>query len=1324
MKNCKPVASRNHEAQSTNKHITLGILGLFSLASVAQAAITPTGDTSPTPGDGFWAAGGDPVDSYTDIIIGETTASVADAITGSLTVNGASTLETGEAYIGEGVGTYGAVTVSGAGSTWTVNQDPALNTDVLDEDFGEIDSDGAIVVGDEGKGDLTIESSAQVSSLNLYMADSATGNGTLLVDSAATLTVAETIEVGFEGDASMTVQDSAVVNTNSLIVGVESGADGILTVTDSGTLNAEIEQIGVTYADPAKFIVGENGTGTMNVTDGGLVNSGAASIGLNAGSTGTVAVGGAGAAANWNVAGDLDVGKAGAGSLTLATGGTVDVDGATELGADGGTGSLIFSGGTLSTGTLGADVADLTGTGTINTSGLAGLLSKVTFDNNNTYSETLTSGGPTSVVINVTADGDGDLYDVDFDVFGPGSTEDPIPVTVAFGNVGLGDSASSSNTGVVAGSPFAPVTFSVTEDLDVGFEGTGDLTVSNGAGVTADGVSIGAESTGIGTVTVTGLGSSMVVADTLYVGESGEGDLEINTLAVVGANTVHIGKNDSSSGEILVDAATLNVTRGLTLGLSGNGYGGLEISNAGVVSVGGTTQAVNGTIGFGAGDNGVLNTGNLVLNDIDDLEGTGTINTNGINQFNGGITTATFDGGDTYSQNLATSYEDEDNPGPPILGTVAVNLTGNGDGDLTDVNLVVQNGAKVEFDRVDFNRFGSGTSALITGAGSELDVYDVFIGYAGAATMTVDQGGKLDANWYVAVGNEVGGVGDLLVRNGSSVETEAFAIGAFGTGTMEVSGGSVFNAVIGGHVTIGAYLGSGGSGDVTVDGAGSEFNSNGYITVYETGSLTVSNGAEVNQNSVSRAFEVYDGGEVILANGTINAKTLSTDDAGAFSGTGTIHANGIIDLYDTITFDGTNAFSTTLAGGGIDLNVTANGDGQFVVDTLNIINGADVGASRVTVDQLLVEGASSRLDASGRPVTTQVELDVNDGGTIDAGSLSIAGGYGVVEGAGSSVALTYDLHVGGQADGLADFFVEDGASVTARNIYINNAFESGESEVEVIDSGSIMSASQSIYVGQNDGTADLNIRGGATVSAGDDIVIGTDAVVNLTVYGDNQLNAGTDGDGGIQNDGEVNLFAYAGLAASVTYDAVTVGSNTGEIAGSGDYNAFGGTFNVANGKFTVSALVDGNAGLANQDLDGLRATFDSGALVVSFAEGADSSANFSVTEINDVSSIGGFGTLQVYGFTTDIELGTDEQVLLSFFVGGGLDSENFEFWHRETAGSEWTMLDPDVTTYADGWVNFSVTGFSDYALTIPEPQTYALISGALAFAGVMLRRRR
>ncbi|MGJ8649082.1 MAG: beta strand repeat-containing protein [Opitutaceae bacterium] len=1300
-----------------NKHLALGLSCLLSLSAVGNAAITATGDTSPAPGDGFWGAGGDPVDSYTNIAIGDTTVS-GGSVTGSLTVDGGSTLDTGEGVIGSDAGTYGAATVSGLGSTWKVNKDPSDEV-----------SDWAIVVGSDGKGELTIESSAAVTALNMFIADSTTGDGTVLVDSSATLAVGEDIEVGYENTASMTVKDSAVVDTYSLTVGVESTANGILTVTDDGTLNANVEQVGVTYADPAKFIVGEFGTGTMNVTDGGVVNSGAASIGLESGSTGTVTVGGSGAAASWNVAGDLGIGAEGTGTLTLAADGTVDVDGATELSADGGMGSVVFSGGTLNTGTLGADVSDLSGTGTINTSGLAGLLSKVTFTSDNMYSETLTSGGPTSVAVNVTADGNGSLYNVDFDAIGPSGGQDPIPVVVAFENVGLGDGVGITNSGLVDSSL---VTFAVSGDLDVGFEGTGDLTVSNGAAVTADGVSIGAESTGIGTVTVSGLGSSMILADTLYVGESGEGDLEINTLAAVSANTVHIGKNDSSSGEILVDAATLNVTGDLTLGLSGNGYGGLEISNAGVVSVGGTTQAVNGTIGFGAGDNGVLNTGNLVLNDIDDLEGTGTINTNGINQFNGGIITAIFDGDNAneqlYSQNLATSYEVEGSPGTFVNGTVAVNLTANGDGDLTDVNLVVRDGANVSFNHVDLGNSSSpNNSALVTG-GSQLNVIETSIGVNGDAILTVDQGSYLNAfgagdgqntDGLITLGESVGNSGTLLVQNDSWVGVDILEVGEFGSGYVEISGGSSVASKR--HVEIGS------DGSVLVTGLWSELSATGAIgiTVADQGLLQVRNFGVVNVIQGSR-LTVNDGAEVRLSNGTINTHTLESSDLGAFTGSGTINADGIVDLFDTITFDGTNTFNTTLAGGDIDLNVTASGAGHFDVEEINIINGADTRAASVRVDRLLIEGAGSRLGSLSLgtgTVRTLQELDINGGAQLELGSLYIHSGYGVVEGAGSRIDLLGPFWVGVGSNPTAELFIEDGAAVTAGVVVINNAAGTGEVEVEVVDAGTSLSAMGSIIIGPNGGTADLNIRGGATVSAGDDIVIGTDAVVNLTVYGDNQLNAGTDGDGGIQNDGVVNIFAYADLAAGV-YTPVTVGSSTGAIAGSGDYNAFGGTFNVATGTFTVSALVDGSAGFTNQDLSGLRANFDSGDLVVNFAEGADSSASFSAMEITDVSSIGGFGALQVYGFTTDMVFGVDEQVLLSFFVGEGLDGETFEFWHRATAGSEWTLLDPDVASYVDGWVNFTVTGFSDYAITVPEPQTYALIFGACALGLAMIRRRR
>lgn len=1283
--------SRLLAAVDQRKPLLITVSGLFALN--AHAAITAVDDTNPGSGDAFWAAGGDPVDSYTFVTIGDSVVS-GGGVTGSLTVNGGSSLTTGVASIGEGAGTYGSALVSGAGSSWTVLKDP-----------NDANDDGEIVVGSNGQGLLTIEDFASVTANNIYISDSTTADGTVLVDSSATLAVNQTLEVGYENTGALTVQDSAQVDAYSVLVGVESTGNGTLTVTDDGTLNVGTEQAGETYSGASSFNIGQSGTGVMNITDGGVVNSKDANIGLNAGSNGTVTVGGAGAAASWNVDGNLTVGNVGTGSLTINSNGTVDVTGFTELSDDGGSGSLIFVGGVLNTGTLAADPADLSGTGVINASGLEGVLDAVTFNAANTYTDSLNA-----ITVNLTADGAGDLFDTDLDVNGSGAGG---PVVVAFGGLGLGDEFGSSNTATVTG---PNITLAITETTEVGYEGTATLLVEGGGAMTSGTMLIGEKSTGSGEVTVTGAGSTLDVSTAIIVGNEGDGLLDVLAGGSVSADSITISNQATSAGDLLVDGGSLDVANDLIVG---NGaFGELAIENGGVVTVGGNTEVKNGVIFFDDAGNGVLNTGHLEVTSIDDIEGNGTINTSGIT---GVIAQATFDGDNAnpllYTENIDTTYIDEDTS-LPVPSTVELNLTADGKGDLIGVDLVVRDGADIQFNDVDLGVSGGDTDTLqISGANSSLEVDELIIGAAGTGHVSVSSSGVvgLDAN-HIVLGEQAGGHGTLSV-SGGVVDAVSLRVGDDGTGTVSVINGGELRLYTASR--LGQF--GGGSGNLIVDGLGSRLYTVATDLDVRNGTLTVRNGGVLDQFGVGSYLRIRQDGALVLDNGTVNALSLISYNPSNFSGVGTINTKGVEGLLNEITYDGTDTFSTTLAGGGITLNVTADSIGDFLLTRMNVINGADISANRVDVSELTIDGAGSQLDG-GIVITEQ--LSVRGGAMLDAQSLFVSSGTATVEGSGSSVTLASQGLLIGDTGGSAEFFIEDGATVTAGNVQINyNSSGLGEVEVEVNGAGSSLTATNNILVGANGGTADLSIKGGATVSAGDDIVIGTDAVVNVVVYGNNQLNSGTDGIGGIQNDGQVNLFAYANLAAGV-YTPVSTGSGTSvDLTGSGDYNAFGGVWNHAAMTFTVSAIQDASAGLTNADLSGLRASFDGGDLVVSFADGADADANFSVVEITDVSSIGGFSTVQAYGFTTDMVFGAEEQVLLSFNVGEGYNSDLFEFWHRADGATEWTLLDPDLANYEDGWVNFTVDGFSDYALTVPEPQAYGLIFGVFALLSVMTRRR-
>jgi hypothetical protein len=89
--------------------------------------------------------------------------------------------------------------------------------------------------------------------------------------------------------------------------------------------------------------------------------------------------------------------------------------------------------------------------------------------------------------------------------------------------------------------------------------------------------------------------------------------------------------------------------------------------------------------------------------------------------------------------------------------------------------------------------------------------------------------------------------------------------------------------------------------------------------------------------------------------------------------------------------------------------------------------------------------------------------------------------------------------------------------------------------------------------------------------------------------------------------------------------------------------------------------------------------------------------------------------LGAWNFTTNF---SGDQALLSFDIGTG-QTGDLSVWHYD--GTTWTpFAAPDLTYGDDGIADFAVTGFSGYAVTVPEPCSLAL----LALGGLALLRRR
>ncbi len=222
------------------------------------------------------------------------------SIGGTLTIAAGGTVFSGAFFLtsGEIVGSAATVTVTGAGSTWT--------------------NGGGLSVGaGSGTGTLIIEDGGIVTS---------SGSGTIGVNSSSigtatvrgagsTWTSSGSLTVGFQGTGTMTIEDGGSVSNAPGTIGSTLDSTGDVTVTGAGSI----------WANSSTLTVGNSGAATLAIEAGGSVSNTSATIGNNVNSTGAVTVTGAGSI--WTNNGDLTVGNLGTGRLTMTDSGEVVVTG-------------------------------------------------------------------------------------------------------------------------------------------------------------------------------------------------------------------------------------------------------------------------------------------------------------------------------------------------------------------------------------------------------------------------------------------------------------------------------------------------------------------------------------------------------------------------------------------------------------------------------------------------------------------------------------------------------------------------------------------------------------------------------------------------------------------------------------------------------------------------------------------------------------------------------------------------------------------------------------------------------------------------------------
>lgn len=712
-------------------------------------------------------------------------------------------------------------------------------------------------IGVSGIGTLRIVSGGGIVATVAYLANTSTGNGTLIVNGGGSyLALSNNISVGERGTALLNINAGGVVSNAYGKVGVYAGSTG--TVSVAGATSA--------WNNSGDIIVGESGTGSLNVSSAATATSTQGFIGYNGSGSGAVSVDGVGSI--WKLRSYLFVGYFGSGRLDITAGGKVASDMTSSAGSTASIGHLSGS------------------TGNVYVSGVGSTLA---------MKDDLSIGEQGSGTLSIANKG---------------------TVSNSYGTIGNYASGSGSVTVNGVGSKWTN-----RNDLFVGKSGTGYLTVIEGAIVESDSGYVGYGATNTSAATINGAGSRWDNSASLHVGYQGAGTLNIESGAVVTSTDGFIGE-DNGSLKGFVDISGIDS--------AWSASGDLAIGAAGT----GTLKLREG----GAADNENASLG---------------VSSSGIGEAN-------LSGADTLWTIRSSLYVGRNGSGKVNIGTGAV---------ATATSAVI--GEKLSANTSEVN---------VSGTDSQWNVASsVVIGDEGLGQLNVTSGASASAGSAV-LGNATGSNGAAnLANNGSAWQvTGALTIGNLGQGTLGMLGGEVST----GSAILGNQIGSSGSATVF---SGSWTNTGSLVagklgegTLRLTGDGLLKVGATGN-GAVVLAESSGSIGTLVIGEGT-TAGTLQAASVTGGLGTASVNFNhsttvnftptlaGNLSVTKTgtgrLVFDYENTYtgSTTIGDGALKVGNTtgsATGSGKVIVDRLGSLIGSGNVSGEVEISGLISPGDNS-----------------------------------------------------------------------------------------------------------------------------------------------------------------------------------------------------------------------------------------------------------------------------------------------------------------------------------------------------------------------------
>ena len=628
-------------------------------------------------------------------------------------------------------------------------------------------------------------------------------------------------------------------------------------------------------------------------------------------------------------------------------------------------------------------------------------------------------------------------------------------------------------------------------------------------------------------------------------------------------------------------------------------------------------------------------------------------------------------------------------------------------------------------------------TAIVDGAGSIMRTGDdLFVGDDGMGSLTVRNGGVVEAADEIKVGDDTGGNGNLFVDGPGSVVRALgrdFDIGDDGVGQALVTNGGRIEA--GDDIQIANDTGSPGS-SLTVQGPTSTIFAFDDIRVgdEDDGSLNLSGGAR------AEAADIFVGGNqagvgTMMVEGTGTTAVASSGDfisGGSGPGTVTIRDGGrveaaVVRLGDGVSGDGVINVqgSSSIISSADSYLVGFGGQGHLVVsDGARAEAGGTffLGLDPGGIGHVTVTGAGTTLETTGGGISMGPQggnghLRVLSGAqvtafdSVDIGVEVTSDSSATVSGAGSQLSAA---SIAAGLLGKGELNVLDGGQAMATEDVSLGFSSGGRGVANVRGAGSSISAGE-INVGL-DGSGTLNLSESGSASS-DTVNVSATGTVNMVVSSNNMLTATTS----YTNDGATNFIAGSQLAPG-SYTPI----NSPSFSGSGSFTGIGGTTSTLSGvpTFTVGPIItDDGDGIQMSLNGGDRVQF--GNVTVALNENAGTDGTLTVTDLGLLTVVGEEVVL-AFSFESS-GLNTGLLNALSFDVGQQ-DRDILRVFQRTTGAGDnaWMALNPAITDYTNGAFTFTVNelnGFDFAIVAIPEPSAFLQV-GLIASAIAARRRRR